>query len=635
MPDPAQESIATVTDTPPIAYANPPFDDDNADVILRSSDNIDFKVFKLLLSMGSPFFKDMFSLPQPAGDGGDTRDGVPVIQVSETAKILRTLLVMCYPMDAVDQPALEKLEDVDMLLDAAIKYSIERAEKKAREMLVGPQHLKANALRVFAIACRHGLDKESRAAARATLSGPIPKVDFGPELEFLSAAKLLRLLKYHEDCIAAMQVADSTMSTNASQWQGLLVYLARQQPCLQCDDARIFASHRVRVPDTIHKALRMLTLSAHDHKSIAGTPNPLLRQPRTINTDHQIQQSRERTMANTQEHIATIADTPPVTDASAPFDHAGADVILRSSDNVDFRVFKLFLSFGSPFFEDLFSLPQSAGDVSETRDRLPVVPVLETANILRMLLAMCYPMGAVDQPALDKLEEVDMLLDAAIKYGIERVERRVREALIAPPCLHGNEVRGFAIACRHKLEVEAKSAARATLEQPILDMKSGPELKLLSADTFFRLLKYHQACIKAARAAAAKFVPPGSDATVSQVCQNCNRYNHMTFKFVTSTAVQTAVLALLESGRFPDGEGIEKAMENTSAGSQAIQCTSCSWQTTYSGNPTPRTIKSARESVAAYQKMLDDAASSVSPAFLRGKTALDNSDAQVTLDLQL
>lgn len=311
----------------------------------------------------------------------------------------------------------------------------------------------------------------------------------------------------------------------------------------------------------------------------------------------------------TQEHIADIADTPPVTDAGAPFDHAAADVILRSSDNVDFRVFKLFLSFGSPFFEDLFSLPQSASGGSETRDGLPVVPVSETASILRMLLAMSYPMGAVDQPALDKLEEVDMLLDAAIKYGMERVEKKVREALVAPPCLRGNEVRVFAIACRHKLEVEVNAAARASLEHPILEMESGPELKLLSADTFFRLLKYHQACVKAARAAANNFVLSESDATISHYCSGHCRRNRE-FRFVEGSE---ALLALLESGRFPEREGIEKVMENTPAGSQTIQCISCSWQTTYGGNPTPRTIKSARESVAAYQKMLEDAASSVSP----------------------
>ena len=39
-----------------------PFDDPNADVILRSRDNVDFRTFKLMLSLASEFFKDMFSL---------------------------------------------------------------------------------------------------------------------------------------------------------------------------------------------------------------------------------------------------------------------------------------------------------------------------------------------------------------------------------------------------------------------------------------------------------------------------------------------------------------------------------------------------------------------------------------------
>ena len=43
--------------------------------------------------------------------------------------------------------------------------------------------------------------------------------------------------------------------------------------------------------------------------------------------------------------------------ASEPFDHAKADIILRSSDNIDFHVFKLFLSLASPFFEDMFNIP--------------------------------------------------------------------------------------------------------------------------------------------------------------------------------------------------------------------------------------------------------------------------------------
>ncbi|KAI0255963.1 hypothetical protein BJV78DRAFT_1113987, partial [Lactifluus subvellereus] len=44
-----------------------PFDDADADIILRSSDQVNFHVYKVILSVASPFFKDMFSLPQPVG----------------------------------------------------------------------------------------------------------------------------------------------------------------------------------------------------------------------------------------------------------------------------------------------------------------------------------------------------------------------------------------------------------------------------------------------------------------------------------------------------------------------------------------------------------------------------------------
>ena len=255
MADSVQEHVTAVAGTPPITDASSPFDDFDADVILRSSDNVDFKAFKLFLSFGSPFFKDVFSLPQSAGDGTETKDGRPVIQVSETAEILRVVLSMCYPMGAVDQPALDKLEDVDMLLDAAIKYGVERVEKRAREMLVAPQHLKESALRVFAIACRHRLNEEARAAARATLSGPIPDCSFGAELDLLPATKLFRLLQYHRDCNTAIKGVKA--NGDPSQWPGLSEYLAHEHHCVLCDSARNFRLRLARLPDTLDKSFNV------------------------------------------------------------------------------------------------------------------------------------------------------------------------------------------------------------------------------------------------------------------------------------------------------------------------------------------------------------------------------------------
>ena len=52
----------------PPQKAQPPFDKLSADVILRSSDRVDFRVHRTILVEASPVFSDMFSLPQPTAE---------------------------------------------------------------------------------------------------------------------------------------------------------------------------------------------------------------------------------------------------------------------------------------------------------------------------------------------------------------------------------------------------------------------------------------------------------------------------------------------------------------------------------------------------------------------------------------
>ena len=69
-----------------------PFDNPDADIILRSSDNVDFRMYKLDLRRCSPFFAAMFTLPQPLSSAEQSEDGIPVIPMSESAVLLRILL---------------------------------------------------------------------------------------------------------------------------------------------------------------------------------------------------------------------------------------------------------------------------------------------------------------------------------------------------------------------------------------------------------------------------------------------------------------------------------------------------------------------------------------------------------------
>ncbi|KZP19347.1 hypothetical protein FIBSPDRAFT_955458 [Athelia psychrophila] len=311
----------------------------------------------------------------------------------------------------------------------------------------------------------------------------------------------------------------------------------------------------------------------------------------------------------------TEAAAHPITEASAPFNRADADAILRSSNNVDFRISKLLLSMGSPFFEDMFSLPQSptipADDESQTKDSLPVIQVSENGEILRLLLSMCYPLEVVQPTALDnlKLEDVDLLLGAAMKYSLEKVEKRVREALIAPNRISDNAAHVFAIACRHRMDVEARVAAKATLSQAsLLDGIFGPEMHSLSSTQLFALLKYHQDCVQAARQAVANFSWfPNDPNPPSTYCHECKGSLRSFSHCPVGTALSDAVSEVLLH-RFPGKEDIESAME-LHAQYPMIKCNRCA--TIKVGGSLNSLLKSKRESMDLFFSLLDSTVSLV------------------------
>jgi len=83
------------------------FDVSDADLIIRSSDIVDFRVHKLVLSMASPFFKDLLSLPQPSDS--ETIDGLHVVQLPEDSELLSSLLSMLYPLRPVIPKSYDKV----------------------------------------------------------------------------------------------------------------------------------------------------------------------------------------------------------------------------------------------------------------------------------------------------------------------------------------------------------------------------------------------------------------------------------------------------------------------------------------------------------------------------------------------
>ncbi|KAH8983524.1 hypothetical protein EDB92DRAFT_1803754, partial [Lactarius akahatsu] len=167
-----------------------------------------------------------------------------------------------------------------------------------------------------------------------------------------------------------------------------------------------------------------------------------------------------------------------------------ADVILQSSDLVNFRVRRSILATSSAFFGDLFSLPQPSDN--EVLDGLPVVRLPEDAEVLSSLVTMLYP---VPSELPDSDDKILTLLAACQKYDMTTVQSSVRaevsrRGLLLPT---GTEsFRLFAVAYRKRLIPEMKAVARLTLGYPMVFEYLGETLRSFEDWELFDLYRFHR-----------------------------------------------------------------------------------------------------------------------------------------------
>jgi BTB/POZ domain-containing protein len=182
--------------------------------------------------------------------------------------------------------------------------------------------------------------------------------------------------------------------------------------------------------------------------------------------------------------------------AKAPFDDSRADIILRSKDNVNFRVSEFILSLISPVFTSKFTTAQPASHDQKSTDELPVITAAEDSKTLDFALRHCYPTRS---PKISRIQEAHVLLDFAQKYEIDALEPTLTHYLMS--AIETDLVRVFALAIRYKYEDVALAAARASLRVPISDLSS-PEPSSIGLDTYRMLIRYHASCGAAASAVA-------------------------------------------------------------------------------------------------------------------------------------
>ncbi|KAJ7917545.1 hypothetical protein B0H13DRAFT_324720 [Mycena leptocephala] len=166
-------------------------------------------MYKFLLALASPFFKEMFEIPQPMNtDAGekqrfqsdDTRDGIPVIFMHDDQNqvcgkdVVEFVLSSCHP--ACSQPQLLP-EMVGPVIHVAIKYRMDWAAKR---LLHDPHLLKVNPFLLFAHACHEKLAAEAVVAAKETLRFRIKDFPREPALKLISGYQYHALLELHARC---------------------------------------------------------------------------------------------------------------------------------------------------------------------------------------------------------------------------------------------------------------------------------------------------------------------------------------------------------------------------------------------------------------------------------------------------
>lgn len=169
------------------------------------------------------------------------------------------------------------------------------------------------------------------------------------------------------------------------------------------------------------------------------------------------------------------------------FDSPTADVIVRSSDGVHFRVHRLILSEASPVFADMFTLPKRSTDTKV----LPVVQLSEDGETLEGLLRVCYPTKGMRFTDLGLLRKVMVAVE---KYMAGDALETLGEALMNHTLLEREPVRAYALACQFRLRGAAVAAAKASLKHS-LSVSPSPELEEASAQAYNDLMRYRVQCI--------------------------------------------------------------------------------------------------------------------------------------------
>ncbi|KAF9820568.1 hypothetical protein IEO21_01271 [Rhodonia placenta] len=432
----------------PTSVTNHPFTKGSADAVLISSDMIEFRVHRVILSEASHFFDGLFALPQDASTQTPHKEA-PVIHVSEHSSVLDPLLRYCYPMA---DPVLTSLDITIATLEAALKYDLTEATELLKAQL--STHAKAAPLRVYSIACRHRMEDLALVAAREVHCQEKP-AEFHPDTRSITAGeRYARLLQFcHHPDIRPI---------TAGEYARLLQFCRegslpeRQTFTSSSTTARVLSEcgkdgegssvsilqSETETADVIISCLDGVDLRAH--RAILELASPVLKR--------------------------MLSDAP-----------------ITSQSTIDHPANRSDIMSGTTTAADLTESHLTRGVFTNSR-----INLTQSSRIVSFLLQFCYP-SSVHTPMMPF--DVVNVYSAAQGYDMKKVLKALEAEMSVSRELKEDPLLVYFLACRCGFQSIARAAAKRTLGREMEDIcRYRPEMELVAAPALYNLTKYHAEC---------------------------------------------------------------------------------------------------------------------------------------------
>jgi len=160
-----------------------------ADVILRASGGKEFRAHKLILSLASPVFRDMFTVPQQLPTEPSQ---LPIVDVNDPPEVLEAFLRIIYPTRG---PLVDDIETSTSVLRLADKYDAGVVLDVYMDHLPS---MSSNLLpiQVYAILCACGREEEAGAVARRISFASLKTLKSNPLLQLITGTHYQRLVSF-------------------------------------------------------------------------------------------------------------------------------------------------------------------------------------------------------------------------------------------------------------------------------------------------------------------------------------------------------------------------------------------------------------------------------------------------------